>query len=486
MKKYSWLVIVLLIQCSISFAQNGYIQQNFQLPFSNESKPYFVKLVGTDYVLNGDIIVGTTLQKTMLYQNNDKDRYIWPKGEIGIKLDESLATHATLINNQNLKQLALEAIQIFNQQTNLRLAGYHGQKDYINIKFSKDTTYGGMSPVGRVGGEQIIWITDRASLAALLHEMMHSFGFWHEQSRYDRDQFIEIDIDKVDPVFKHNFQMEPGTPVSAYDYSSVMHYHKRAFAINPKDITIKCKKNNRVEDCDLGNNYLSSKDIEGINASYFYNAQLPRVTYRELYAQQPNGDFQNAISNGSRFSNIGLSPIKTGYYKIKVNQTGKYLAIEGISMNNGARLVQWDFVDQGNHKFFVQELGGGYYQISALHSNKYINAAGQSKANGTAIIQWDWANQDNVKWTIGYAKTNEGSQAGWVIQNKNSNSPLRLQSMYSNNNGEAFIIQQPAYADGGYEPVQTFTFERLPDQQLNVPKQEKLADRRSGVVNQIR
>ena len=88
----------------------------------------------------------------------------------------------------------------------------------------------------------------------------------------------------------------------------------------------------------------------------------------------------------------------------------------------------------------------------------------------------DWANQDNVKWRIVFRKQNEGSQGGWVILNKNSGSPLCLNNMFSKSNGGVFIIKSPVYADGAYEPEQTFSFERITEQQPKL-REEKLYEK---------
>lgn len=475
------LLIVVGSTLSLS-AQNGYIQKEFQLPMTDAPKSYFVKLAGTDYILNGDIVVGNTLQSLRLYQTNDRSRFIWPRGNVPVEIDENIKQNSTVKDkyNTSLYDRILSSLQSLNS-TNLRLIKRTTEKDYIRIVMVGPQElgfHGGTSPVGRVGGEQVIRLTYDCGEWTITHELLHSLGFWHEQSRYDRDQYIVIDTSNIAKENRHNFQIEPGNALGAYDYKSIMHYGAYDFALDNSKPVIKCKSGNTVSECEFGpGKYLfSDGDVKSINTAYYFNAGLPAVTYREYSVKESGTVFDNKISNPDRFTNTGVSPITTGWYKIKINQTGKYLAIEGISMENGARLVQWDFVNQGNHKFFIQELGGGDYQISALHSNKYINAAGKGTADGTAVIQWDWANQDNVKWRISYRAQNQGSPPGWVILNKNASSPLCLSNMNSKNNGEFFILRKPAYEDGAYEPEQTFSFERITEQQPKM-REDKLYEK---------
>ena len=49
------------------------------------------------------------------------------------------------------------------------------------------------SKVGRHGGEQIVSIGPGCTTVSIvMHELMHAIGFFHENSRYDRDQFVKV------------------------------------------------------------------------------------------------------------------------------------------------------------------------------------------------------------------------------------------------------------------------------------------------------
>ncbi|KAF0291886.1 Blastula protease 10 [Amphibalanus amphitrite] len=66
------------------------------------------------------------------------------------------------------------------------------------------------------------------------HEIGHSLGFYHEQSRSDRDEHVTIMWDNVKEAYKHNFKkvdttQNHGVP---YDLGSVMHYGSTYFSSN--------------------------------------------------------------------------------------------------------------------------------------------------------------------------------------------------------------------------------------------------------------
>lgn len=65
------------------------------------------------------------------------------------------------------------------------------------------------------------------------HELGHALGLFHEQSRADRDDYVEIDMTNVQPEAIFNFQKLPFPVVGPYDFTSIMHYRPSAFALDP-------------------------------------------------------------------------------------------------------------------------------------------------------------------------------------------------------------------------------------------------------------
>jgi hypothetical protein len=453
------ILISLLFLQQVANAQLPVSIQRIKLPGTNDYRDLYVARSGNDYLMNGDIIVDQH-NKNITHQGNTDKHYTWPKGYIPIEIEDSAFMFS------NMGATIYWAIENLQRNTRVRFIPRTNEKDYIFINYATKQELGfdgGSSWVGRHGGRQVLNLTTTSSMV-ILHELVHALGFWHEQSRPDRDNYVQIQWDNIEKEeYKHNFQLEAGTPNGPYDYLSLMHYFPTAFA--KKDTkTIKCKSGTTISDCNLGNSSLSPGDIKGINDAYWYNNGLAVIDFQKAYEEKRNPPVikSQVPTKAEKVYINAKTPISDGMYKIKVNHTGKYLAIEGVSKDNGARLVQWDYVDQPNHKFYVRSIGDGFYEISAVHSNRYLNASGQSKADGTAIIQWDYANQDNVKWRIYYSQ--QSSYPGWVIENKNA-SPIQLQAgILNNQNGISFILWMPKRHDAhDYDPFQTFSFERIGD-----------------------
>jgi Astacin (Peptidase family M12A) len=105
------------------------------------------------------------------------------------------------------------------------------QGSYIVFRRTTDPSICGRSPVGRQGGGQVVLINDLCGVRTAIHETLHSLGFWHEQSRCDRDSYVEILYNNIEAGRSDQFDRHCSGAASifAYDEGSIMHYPSNAF-----------------------------------------------------------------------------------------------------------------------------------------------------------------------------------------------------------------------------------------------------------------
>ncbi|OWA53618.1 putative Acidic mammalian chitinase [Hypsibius exemplaris] len=220
----------------------------------------------------GDIlgVDGVSVEDLSAMNGRPGEKYKWPNAAVPFVFSQSYEETSAAV----YKKVVLDAMKGFNR-TCIRFVPRTNERDYIVIGSSRSATCS--SFVGKDKGGQRVTLSIGActdKLGKVQHELMHALGFFHEQSRLDRDDYVEINLDNVKPADEvsddpGNFKKYLNTTAfgQPYDFGSVLHYGMFDFAVNRSVWTIRPLP--KYKDKEIGQrNWLSKIDIAKINAMY--------------------------------------------------------------------------------------------------------------------------------------------------------------------------------------------------------------------------
>ena len=222
--------------------------------------------------------------------------------------------------------------------------GSEGVTNYIefNDHPSLNNSQVGMWPFP---AKQIINIVSWGYKHVLVHELGHALGLLHEQSRDDRDTFVEILTANIQENKEHNFLISDTNNVGTYDFDSIMHYSHNAFGINGQT-TINPLPPNEAKKFTIGTfRVLSDLDKAGMAAMY------GDISPTSAPAAQPSpGNYDNPI----QFMLFIIPAVDQGntryFYTLDgsepTTQSNEYFAGQAVPINNNTTVKYFALQDQ--------------------------------------------------------------------------------------------------------------------------------------------
>lgn len=235
-------------------------------------------------IIDGDMMVGEILQK-FLNDGEARRRGVvswdllkWKDGTVPYFYDEEYPEQYKRYVRQAMDELETRAHP---QKKCVRFLEDTKEKHMVKILSNPDKScysmlghdhFYGIFYDGKIDREQGMnlhqYCFDR-SLSIVKHELLHALGMIHEQSRMDRDEYIDIQWDNIKDGQEDQFWKVPviiDTADQTYDYDSIMHYDAYAFTKNGKK-TIVTKDPSAQNKIGMGHD-LSESDVVELRRAY--------------------------------------------------------------------------------------------------------------------------------------------------------------------------------------------------------------------------
>ncbi|GAA1959539.1 M12 family metallopeptidase [Agromyces allii] len=253
--------------------------------FGFTSKPVVWAEVDGLAIVEGDIIIGTADEARAVDVSrltSDPEgvlrsvgisgaQFRWPNGRVPYEIASNLPNPSRVTN----------AIAHWQAKTPLQIVPRNGEADFVRFVDGG----GCSSSVGRRGGQQNIVLGSGCGVGNTIHELGHAIGLWHEQSRQDRNSFVQIHFENIESGKESNFnqQINDGDDLGAYDFGSIMHYGPTAFSKNGQPTIV------AIAPIPAGvtmgqRDSLSAGDIAGVKLMY-PNLAWPKTVIKEHFKE---------------------------------------------------------------------------------------------------------------------------------------------------------------------------------------------------------
>ncbi|KAM6984881.1 low choriolytic enzyme [Aplochiton taeniatus] len=125
--------------------------------------------------------------------------------------------------------------------------------------------------VGYKGVAQHVYISSFCGIGNICHEILHALGFYHEHTREDRDEQIEVVYNNIRKGEEKNFALQNGSTFNLpYDISSILHYGRCFFSVNGQP-TIIPKKGSK----EMGQrSHMTELDVQRVRRLYKCGAYM--------------------------------------------------------------------------------------------------------------------------------------------------------------------------------------------------------------------
>ncbi|GIY88491.1 astacin-like metalloprotease toxin 1 [Caerostris darwini] len=208
-------------------------------------------------LFGGDILGSDPEDRNAIVNNLQ----IWPGGIVPYEEDPGLKKTV-------MKFILERSIKVYDKHTCIRFIPRTNEKDYIRL-FPGQGCY---SYVGRTGGQQPVSLGEGCGWeGTIIHELGHAIGFYHEQNRSDRDDYLTIYWENIIPGKEDQFmKLKPDQNqlLTPFDYDSIMLYGSMSFSKERRKLrTMEGKGGQYLRDV-LSKGKLSPSDIERIKKLY--------------------------------------------------------------------------------------------------------------------------------------------------------------------------------------------------------------------------